>query len=326
MTRRRWIGALALLALLLALGLWSQLPGAPADPPAPAATPALAPLPASGPTLAKADPPSGPFAVACPMVSWGPNPAEHIAVMVFTDEDSTETEWVQGTVDEAWLRFEAPTSEGAGLVTLRGYERTSVVWWLRSDGTIECHFPDIPEPEAHGHLRVNAPPDPGPDALSLSLCTVYEGGRTCGGHSKKTNGPHLDIQAAAGTYAVQICRRTGDLGYCHDVTDLTLGPEGKHELEVDWPPPIAGTGVQATPDGDVYVLSVTPDGPGDLAGVEPGSVLFGLHSDHPDPLPSRPGQDVYIGEEGEVVELHVRTPDDEDRVIPVTLGFVNRPK
>lgn len=320
MEHRRLRGAIVALlviclALVVGLGFWLARPepvmvqvAAPARP---------APLVPDGPLLARAEAPAtGPFDVACPMVSWGPRTPEHIAVFLFTDEASDETTWVAGTVDEAWLQFEAPTAEGAGLVTIRGHERASVVWWPLEDGTTECHFPDIPVPLRTVQRRITAPDDLGDDLVSLELCDQPRpGSRTCTSHELHSFIPERTFWTEARDRLFLVCRRTGDLRRCEEIEGLQIDGEG--DLEVPWLPPVAGTGatLERTPEG-MIVREVQADSPADRAGLEPGARIDDVQTEA-----TATHKWIAIGEEDDQAEVWWTTPDGEERhaVLPLAV-------
>lgn len=316
--RRRWIGLALVLAALLLLGLLRvSVPAVEGTMDLPPPSP-VQPLEPDGPLLAEAEVHTGPFDVACPMVTWGPPTPEHVAVLVFTEVDGTETKWVPGTSDEAWLRFSAPTHEGAGLITLRGYEQASVVWWTTDDGELECHFPDIPKLTSKTRIRAAIPELLEHEVVSMRVCRENEWDRqSCRIHSAYAMDDELDFTHDSGTWSIELCRRWGDLHGCTEPEDLTIG-EDEQILELDWPPRPAGTGVaiRRTEEG-LLVIGVAPDGPGDRAGIVPGEVIDKVQGEVRFIQP-RGFQEIVIGEEGETVTLRIEDEDGE-RHVPVTL-------
>ena len=310
---KRRLSIVGLFVVLLGLALWWPAPRSEA-----VALPVQRPeVPVEPDEVAVAEPdvPSGDVQVDCPMVTWGPRTPEHIAVLVFEDEENTEIRWVPGEVDEAWLSFRAPTAEGAGLVTLRGHLRSSVVWWTREDGGVECHFPEIPEREPVGKLLIPATELTGLyDSLTLRVCEpILENGRSCRFFSAYEGQGEVQMDHRTGTFEASACRRNGELNVCHDLGDLTVR-EGTHEMEVDWPEAPAGTGLTASSDGEIVVIeTVYAGGPGDRAGIVPGDQILEM-SEGPWHRPTGGFKDIMVGAEGDVLTLRILDDQGEREV------------
>ncbi len=235
-TPRRGLVILLAIAIAAALLAWTALRPEAAPPAAPLAREAPEePLRTDRPAVPTAAAPDAPSEISwrdigclLPVVPTRNLLSVGVAVDVPGGSPVTTT----ALVLEEVLSVKVPFEEGAGLVTLPGYERAGFVWFQTEDGQTECYFPRDPIREDHGKLRLPGQPDWGGDGLRFTILRDRDQDvhRLLAADAEFTV---VDVVAAA--YTIQACRSAGRHSQCTDFTPATVGADQVVDVHFDLP-------------------------------------------------------------------------------------------
>ena len=101
-------------------------------------------------------------------LAWG---GGELKVGILAEPTSTDLTWVGASIQGYDLLFAVKVSEGAGVVTLPGYESASLVW-LTEDEALRCLFTTVPiaTPRTNLTVQVDLPEGATPDQLLVRVC------------------------------------------------------------------------------------------------------------------------------------------------------------
>lgn len=242
--------------------------------------------------------------VACPMILDPPERPGY-AVSLFADVEGTQVIDVVAEVRDSWLHFRAPTAEGAGLVTFRGYLPLPLVWWTEDNGEITCHFPRDPVAEPVGTLRLVFPEE---TPTEVGDHVVFHG---CVNVTSLTSGSVAEHPVAAGPCPYSVCRYRGAVIRCTE--DATVQVETDRVVEVvvpiPYPPGAVGIKVGRNYDGALAIASVAGGSPADEAGLRTGLRIQKIDDENLHDLEPHDVESLLEGPDGDVVTVDLTEPD-----------------
>ena len=182
-----------------------------------------------------------------------------IEIVIEDAEGNPKT--TRGSIDDDMLQFMSHGPDGAGLVTLPGFEKAGFLWFSTSDGTPDCLFPTDPTALPTGILRLLAPNHDGSSVLEFEV----------GKKSHRYRGEPLELELPMGKHRLQVCE-TAPLGYRCSYPERIEVLEGRvTEVEPQLPSAdVGGLGVSIQPDALGLVLTqIADDSPFAELGLRP---------------------------------------------------------
>jgi len=255
--------------------------------------------------------------VRCPLTVELVGRNDDQKVGLLADPETTDLTWVSGWIRDGALQFSVKVSEGAGLVTLYGYEQAPVVWFTTDEGDLRCVFSKDPQPipMARLLLQVDAPADIPAEDLYVRACgqSIF--------HDWKE--PY-ELLREEGTCLVRACRRSGALWGCGGAVRMDLDV-GTHEVTLDVPD-YEPAGLPLTFSHTDLGLQVDTFVPGSAAEeeLEEGDQIVAIDGEPLSGLTSVQRYELSVGPEGTEVVLRIRRGEEE---LEITLPrqFVPKP-
>ena len=181
---------------------------------------------------------------------------------VLVEPPGSDPVWARGHTGPTVLTFDAPTPDGAGLVTIPGYARAGLIWFTDENGETDCYFPQDPKPVDHGRLRF-----PGPQMLGIDIRFSLGGSHVSEGQDwverEFPEGP-LEVQACGYLdYRLERCGPTETVQIVADQTTTwqPVLPPFRNDFFIEFEPHEEGAMVRyGTDEHAIEHLVLSADG------------------------------------------------------------------